>query len=1289
MASLVNINIKFHTYDEDLNDSTNLHVFIKNRRVAKPRGDAASTSLGPTSFIQNQLDFAEAIEDGTSEFNPFLGRLLNVTNGYGFGKNSDHSFDFRPLDMILLEDVELPVVNIHILPDGSDTWIFDYTLTLTFDNGESFPCTSNVNGVSGIILDEKNRDYAGMGIENPFLALPAAPQPETNAVLDRVFLEIYTHDHDKHDDTVVNVHIVNRLSAAGSTDISVALNILPGQGFHKGSKHSLELPLASNHILLADIVLPVVNINIAPNGSDRWNFDYRISYFFKDQAPEVAGVFRPPFSSTTAGVILDQNHHKHTGEYSGRAFPTLNVPPAPLQPFAIDHVFNPKAISLSFIQSKLNDFINNREADPLKIIRFDNSGGFGSAMPASYADIKSIDANPPPPRTVEPLDFDMGVTYNSSPMDLGQIRAAHGIGDLYLQDLNSDSITVTVRPDLATPFEVIVTFETNGPEETVGGNKISFSGMKFTSFFVRILLTLRFNEDKGYVDLMAWVDDYNGLTYIPLPDGYTWVRGSFLGQPIDETVPNVSTFQDDLIGSVLHVGLTADAVAAGSLQKSIRGLLYGKLTTPDPITLASPRDTLNAMINSWFMGGVVEIGHTAPVEYPNPNRLIAAEVTGGNLVLNYIGPPFSFVYDQPWNWPKGVDFAPGTLSNIDHIVVLTMENRSFDHMLGYLSLPEVMGGLNRQDVDGLKGSEFNLVNGVPARIYRFQPGETIFTPDPPHDTEPAIQAINGGLMDGFAQNYADLRGREMGPNIMGYQTADTVPVYDSLARDFAIGHRWFSPHPGPTFCNRFYETTGRLNIDPWGYWEYSNSSPLLPVFTDTIFDHLTEQKVSWTYFEHFYCFLRFFERHTYDTQNIVSFLDPEFGFVNMAKTGNLPSVSFIDPHFVELPPDGNCDGPPADVKNGQALVETVVNAVVSGPKWAKTLLIVTYDEHGGFYDHVPPSPAAKVSPELFGFTGVRVPVFVITPWVKNGSVFGHDGLIQTGGGAGTGTVGNGGGSVSSHPQGAALDAAGAPRSSVGGSAAAGAASGVTSAQTAQATATATSVSQEGRAGSATAGSAEPTSVISQFHNLHFDHTSILKTIARRFMSTNPPYMGARYAAAHDLSEVLTSTAQNSQFLPFIPYTMVYQGLNLTLDVASLIVDPANPAPEQDFRLEDAGGGFFYIRTLGNLYLTVEVPTGASTGPGTSLTVAPAAKLSPASDLQRWKMSSNSVVVESTDFTVSPAAFPDKALQPVGDSSVAGTAIAVADRAPPPPLQTPNPWSITSPLLPTGGLLNHP
>jgi len=119
-----------------------------------------------------------------------------------------------------------------------------------------------------------------------------------------------------------------------------------------------------------------------------------------------------------------------------------------------------------------------------------------------------------------------------------------------------------------------------------------------------------------------------------------------------------------------------------------------------------------------------------------------------------------------------------------------------------------------------------------------------------------------------------------------------------------------------------------------------------------------------------------------------------------------------------------------------------VETVVASPKWDKTLLIITYDEHGGFYDHVPPPNAVPVAPGMLQTTGVRVPCFIISPWVKAGGVIGS-------------------------------------------------------------------------------------------HTLHFDHTSILKTIARRFMSNNPPFMGARYAAAKDLSSVLgNALRQTSSYRSF-------------------------------------------------------------------------------------------------------------------------------------------------------------
>jgi phospholipase C len=1189
-AKLQNMAITFNTYNDNLDHDTVLHVFVKNRRAAKLRGDSASTSLATTNYIEDKLAYDEKALAGTSDFNPFLGFAENLTGGQELQNNSTHTFNIPPRAPIPLEEVGLPVVNIHILPNGNDRWMFDYTITFTFDDGRSFSSSSNVNGVTGIILDQDNRDYAGICTENPFIPLPDAPKPSTDAVLKRLVLEFHTLNNDDDDnkdfDTKVNVHIVNRLSATASQDIAVVSDILPGTEFKADSVHSVDLPLASSNIRLADIVLPLINITIVPNGNDRWAFDYRITFLFQ----EPSGVLHEPFSSTTPGVILDQDHHKHTGVYSGRGFPTLASPPAQLSPFVIDHVQNPKHIPLGFVQKKLDDFVNNRnqtgpaaQFPPLRTLRFDHTPRFGSALPESYYDLKSIDANPPPPRSVEPPTFRMGTTYNSSPTSLGQLKQFAPFGDLYLNDINSRSLTAKVNVGNPASIDAVIDFETDGTE-VIGGSSTSVTEIDLTKFTISAHLALQLDKPNGRVDLMA-------------------------GD----------------IGQVLNVTAEGSGAALSVFKSQLTGKLQSTLTTPDKLTNVSPRDALDATFNSWLLGGVIQSGNpyaSLGVAYPNACTLVDAKPVGNDYVVAYTGPPNSFVYQTPADWPTAarpnpnIDFSPGTLANIDHIVVLTMENRSFDHMLGYLSLPESMGGRARTDVDGLKGSEFNMLNGQKCPIFRFQPGETIFQPDPPHDTEPVLLAINGGKMDGFAQSYANLRGNAVGPNIMGYHTADTVPAYDALARDFAVGQRWFAAHPGPTFCNRFCELTGRLNIDPWGFWEYSNSSPLRPVFTDTIFDKLSEHGVSWTYFEHFYCFLRFFERHTYDATNIASFDDPIRGFEVLARSGTLPSVSFIDPHFVELPPDGNCDGPPADVKEGQKLVTRIVEAVVASPKWDKTLLIITYDEHGGFYDHVPPSAAAKVAPELVDTHGVRVPAFVITPWVKGGSVFGRDGLIVRGAG----------------------------------------------------------------------------------QAVHFDHTSILKTIARRFMSQSPPYMGARYAAAHDLSEVLTNTKRPDQVRPFIAYNLAYGSLNLTVQGASLaagapmIQQPADKTPDQDFRFEEADDGFF-IRTLaGDKYLTVDVPPGTNTGPGTTLHVKqdvkyPAGGTGPRDpNLQRWKLTAGAAtVLDRSSFTVSCAAFTDKVLQPLGNSGIIGTAIVIGDPQRVISVQQMrNPWQVTSPLLGSGG-----
>jgi hypothetical protein len=288
------------------------------------------------------------------------------------------------------------------------------------------------------------------------------------------------------------------------------------------------------------------------------------------------------------------------------------------------------------------------------------------------------------------------------------------------------------------------------------------------------------------------------------------------------------------------------------------------------------------------------------------------------------------------------------------------------------------------------------------------------------------------------------------------------------------------------------------------------------------------------------------------------------------------------------------------VKAGQQLVQQAVEALVTGPQWTKTLLIITYDEHGRFYNHVAPPMATRVSLESLGTYGVRVPAFVISPWVKGGTVFGNDGLVVRVGG-----------------------------------------SGIVS-------------------------TAAPGPITSQLRSLYFDHTSILKTIARCFMSQKPPYMSAWYAEASDLSSVVGNELRPSQFLPFIPYTVVYGASQKRVDVQGAAVTPG--AILRQYAPKDTIAQQFSFETDGSAT--------AANHP----------------DRQRWKLTANSIsVLDRTSFTIGNAAFPGKVLQPAGGSQDSGIPVVLGDPqgAIVGVVHTPNAWQVTGPLIPGGQVVSHP
>jgi phospholipase C len=258
--------------------------------------------------------------------------------------------------------------------------------------------------------------------------------------------------------------------------------------------------------------------------------------------------------------------------------------------------------------------------------------------------------------------------------------------------------------------------------------------------------------------------------------------------------------------------------------------------------------------------------------------------------------------------------------------------------------------------------------------------------DPCHEwecVEEQLQNNNGG----FVKNY----GKYVVNNpqlIMNYYTAEDVPVFDHLAAEFAVCDRWFSSIPGPTQPNRAYSLAGtsegmKHNVGKRGLLAGEGWN------ARTIFEFLPPG-VTWQYYSHDIAGLRFFNQYR---RELVSQIDKIDRFFDSAAAGTLPNVSWIDPDFgMSIYPGApNDDHPPHDVRHGQNLVSNVYNSLLKAgnQQWSKTLLVVVYDEHGGFYDHVSPQQWTPADDHVeFQRYGVRVPAFVISPWVGKQTAYG-------------------------------------------------------------------------------------------------------------------------------------------------------------------------------------------------------------------------------------------------------------------------------------------------------------
>ncbi len=319
--------------------------------------------------------------------------------------------------------------------------------------------------------------------------------------------------------------------------------------------------------------------------------------------------------------------------------------------------------------------------------------------------------------------------------------------------------------------------------------------------------------------------------------------------------------------------------------------------------------------------------------------------------------------------PAGVD----TMPQVEHVIIYMQENRSYDHYFGML------GRGDGFTLDGA-GNPTNAnpdPDGNPVTVFKSE----VLCDDVPgagqswNDTH---RSINGGAMDGFV-TVAD-----GGPGSMQYFEDDVLPFYWGLAETFVLCDRWFTSVPCQTYPNRRYlqaaTSVGIVSTD----LDEVLATPSAP--NGVIWERLDAHGISWN-------------DYAYDLADILLF--PEYGLAHKDRIktindflvdcarGTLPQVSIVSPGHTAY-----SEEPPADLRNGEAYTAALVNAVMHGPAWERTVMFFTYDEHGGYYDHVPPPPAVKpdnIAPRIdpatdepgtFAEYGPRVPGFVISPFAK-------------------------------------------------------------------------------------------------------------------------------------------------------------------------------------------------------------------------------------------------------------------------------------------------------------------
>jgi phospholipase C len=316
----------------------------------------------------------------------------------------------------------------------------------------------------------------------------------------------------------------------------------------------------------------------------------------------------------------------------------------------------------------------------------------------------------------------------------------------------------------------------------------------------------------------------------------------------------------------------------------------------------------------------------------------------------------------------GLDDAARAQLPIKHIVVMMKENRSFDHLFGAL-------GKRQPDAETFPSSYSNFDNNN-AKVTPFHLATTCVGLDPDHQWKAMHDQVNGGAMDGFVTSAANTTGSD-GHFALGYYDDNDLPFYYFLADTFAIADHYFPSVRSGTFPNRDYlliGTSDNVRETQYAIWP----DPSLP----TLFNRLSDAHVTWGVYGDDHALEECLNNrgnasanweHNNPWNHVQSLLD---GFAS----GDVPNVVFVD--GTENHDD---EHPTADVQVGEAWTRAIYEAAVRSPVWPSTVLLLTYDEAGGFFDHLPPpndTCLARPQDSDFHELGVRVPLIAISRWAR-------------------------------------------------------------------------------------------------------------------------------------------------------------------------------------------------------------------------------------------------------------------------------------------------------------------